>query len=300
MDTRRFCRWILFGAALGLQASAADVANALAEANALRDNQRHAEARAAYARILKETPDSPEANYAVGLYACDDGNWEKALACEAKAVAADPNNAKYQYGWGAANGVSAMKAGVFSKLGYAKKCLAGYRKAAELEPTNPRYHFALMSFYQQAPGFAGGDMTLAYAQASEIKKLDPALGRQAYAQLYLGEKKYDQAFHEYEEALQRSPDDYTALYGFGRLAAITSKRLEQGRAALRRCLALPTPKAAPSHANVHWQLGKLAAAAGQADEARREYEAALKEDPGFGPAKQALQKLAEAGTRAKG
>ena len=268
------------------------VESALAAANALFNAQQHAEAKAAFGRVLALSPDNAEANFRLGLYACDAGEWEKALAYEAKALAADPKNAKYQYGWGAANGIAALKSGLLSKLGYAHKCLAAYQRAAELEPSNPQYHYALFSYYTQAPGFAGGDKDLALVQAAEIKKLDPQLGRQAYAEWYLRQHKPDLAFQEYEVVLRESPNDYVALYHVGLVALFSGQRLEQGLAALRHCLALDVPKGSPSHANVHWRIGSLLEKTGQAELARTEYAAALKENPNFRPAISAMAKLA--------
>ncbi|HEX3729432.1 MAG TPA: tetratricopeptide repeat protein [Opitutaceae bacterium] len=263
----------------------------LAAADALRDAQRSVDARAAYAKILQEAPDNPEANCSYGLYACDAGDWQTALRCEAKALAADPHNARYQYGWGAANGTAALKASLFSKLGYAKKCLAAYQRASELEPRNLQYHWGLLQYYQQAPGIVGGDMAQAYVQAAELKKLDPSSGHQAFAQLYLREKKYGLAFQEYDEALRAAPDSYSDLYNFGRLALMTGQRLEEALGAFRRCLALTPGRGLPTHGNVHWRIGGVFEQQGHPDQARAEYLEALKEQPGFRPAQQALDKL---------
>lgn len=265
----------------------------LAAADALRQAGRVDEAQRAFETILAHAPDDPETNYRVGLWACDRGDWEKALHCESKAVAGDASCARYQYGWGAANGIAAMKAGFLSRLGYAKKCLAAYERAAELDPQNPEYRKALVDFYGQVPGFAGGDMEKAYAQAAVLKKLDAEHGRQALAQLYAGEKKFDLAFREFEEALRENPADYPALYSIGRFAEQTGQRLDQGLAALARCLALPPPDRAdmPRHDNVHWRIGLLWEKKGDLAKARAEYEAALKLNSDFDAAKRALAKL---------
>jgi len=262
-------------------------------AKALLDAGKYAESRAAFAKILAHAPEHPDANYHAGLFACDDGEWEKALDLEGKALASDLNDARYQYGWGAANGIAALKGGLFSKFGYAKKCLAGYQRAAELDPANAKYHWALLNYYQQAPGFVGGGMELAYGQAAALGKIDPELGRLGFMQLYVAEKKYDLAFRQYDEALRASPDNYFALYNFGRLTLMAGQRLDDGMAAFRRCLELPSPpsKDAPSPASLHWRLGLVWEKKNQPEQARTEFLAALKEQPDFRPAQQALDKL---------
>ena len=265
----------------------------LAVANALFAAKNFSAARAAFEKILARAPDNPDANCVLGLFACDDGDWEKALRMEGIALASDPNNARYQRCWGDANGIAAQKAGVFSRLGYARKCLAARQRAVELEPGNIEYRRDLLNFYVEAPGFAGGDRYKAYAQAGEIGKIDAEAGRQAFAKIYVGEKKYALAFRLYDDALRESPDDYPALYSFGRLTLATGQRMEDGITALRRCLELTPPegKDVPSRADVHCQLGNLWEKKNQPEQARAEYLAALKERPDFRQAKQALKRL---------
>lgn len=279
----------LNGQAPGNEAS---LATDLTAAKILYEGGKYADAKSAYEKIIAIAPDNPEANCRLALFACDRGEWEKALGHAGKAIAKDANNARYQYAWGAANGVSALKSGVLSKVGYARRCLAAYQRAAEIEPNNPQYHFALMSYYQQAPGIVGGDMAKAYDQAAAIRKLDERQGRQAYVQLYVAEKKYDLAFREFDEQLAKSPDDMFVLYQFGRLTQMSAQRLEEGLAAYRRCIVLaPAERPAASRADLHWRVGSVLEQLGKQDEARAEYEVALKEAPEFRPARRAVDKL---------
>jgi tetratricopeptide (TPR) repeat protein len=273
-------------------ASNADVTRALADANALFAANHRTEAQAAFEKVLELAPENGDANFRLGMYAIDRGDWEAALKYEEKAIDANPNHAGYQFGWGAANGIAAMKANVFSKLGYAHKCQAAYERAVALEPTAPQYRFALLQFHLQAPGFAGGDRKVAYEQAAEIKKLNSDLGRQAYIQVYLAEKKYDLAFSEFDGVLTRTPPDYPALYSYGRLTLMTKQHLEEGLSAFRRCLEIPAEdKFHPAPADVHWRVGSVLEQMGKLADARAEYTAALKEDPQYKPAQKALAKL---------
>jgi len=288
----------IFIVALGLCVSplawsAPDLSRDVAAANELVEARKTAEARLAFERILMQAPNHPEANCVLGLMACDEGEWEKALRCARIAVTSEPDNARYQYCWAAANGVSALKAGIFSRLGYAKVCLAAYRRAVELAPGNLRYRWALLNYYQQAPGIAGGDRDKAFAQAAEIAKLDAESGRQALAQLHLAEKNLALAFRAYDEALRATPDDGQLLYEFGRLTLRTDHRIDEGLAAFRRCLELPRPagRDSPSAANLHWRLGNGWEKKRQPEQARAEYRTALQLEPDFRPALQALEKL---------
>lgn len=290
---RRFV--IMFCAAtaplLALDGASSAVTEALRHANALFDAHQYNEAKAAFAKVLTLDPDNVDANWRLGLYACDAGDWEKALALEDRALRHDPNDARLQYGWGAANGVAALKSGLFSKLGYAHKCLAAYRRAAELEPKNAQYRYALFSFYQQAPGFAGGDRDLARDEANALRTLDPGLARQAWALIDIMDKNVDAAFHEYDVFLRDHPDDYLTLYSCGMIAIIAGQRIDDSLAALRHCLRLQTPAGLPSHADVHCKIAALYEKKGDRRTARIEYLAALKEDANFWQAKHGLEQL---------
>jgi tetratricopeptide (TPR) repeat protein len=173
----------------------------------------------------------------------------------------------------------------------AGKCKREYLKAVELDGKNVEARQSLLNFYLQAPGFAGGSIEKAAAQAEETKKFDPPRGRQMFASVYLAEEKYDLAFAEFDEVLKDKPDDYTSLYQVGRLAAMTGRFLDRGLTSLRRCLAMPAPEGEPGHAAAHWRIGNILEKQGDKPGARAAYEAALKVDPQFPQAIEALRKL---------
>ena len=182
---------------------------------------------------------------------------------------------------------------MLSKFGLAKKCLASYQRAVELEPGNVDFHQSLFEYYRQAPGIAGGGTDKAVGEATAMKKIDPMRGRIAFATLYTGEKKFDQALAEFDEVLKSNPDDYAALYQVGRLAAVSGQFVDRGVTSLRRCLELPPPTVTniPGHAAAQWRLGNLLEKKSDLAGARAAYEAALKLDPNFGPAAEALKTL---------
>ncbi len=213
-------------------------------------------------------------------------------ACE-KAVELAPANSAYQLQLGDTYGFAAQNAGMLSKMNFARKCRNAYEKAVELDPANLDARGSLMGFYQMAPSVMGGGIDKAYEQAAAIRRLDAGRGHLAYAAVYAADKKVDAAFTEYEEALKASPDDYTALYQLGKLAAVSGQSLDRGLGALRRCLALAPPDApgTPGHAAAQWRIGNILEKKNDTAAARTAYEAALKIDPKFAPAADALKKL---------
>jgi tetratricopeptide (TPR) repeat protein len=236
-------------------------------------------------------PQDGEAWQRLGQVFIQLGNADRAVAAMEQAAALAPASSDLQRQLGDTYGFAAQKAGMLSKMGLAKKCKAAYDKAVELDPKNLDARWSVMEYCRQAPGFVGGGMEGAYAQAEEIRKLDPNRGRIALATLYVSEKKMVEAFGLFDEALKADPANYTALYQLGRLSAMTGQRLDQGIENLRKCLALTPPPGQPGAGPVHWRIGNLLEKKGDKPAARAAYEAAIAADPNFVPAMESLRKL---------
>ena len=233
-------------------------------------------------------PNNAEAWFYLGqsfLFRNDADNSVPALE---KAAVLAPNNSIYQCYLGDAYGLSALKGGLFAKLGWANKCKAAYDKAVTLDPKNIRARVSVMEFCRQAPSFLGGGMDKAYEQAAEIQKLDPARGRKAYAGLYVSENKYAPAFALYEAALKEKPGDEDSLYNIGRLAVISGEQTDRGLGTLRELLTHPGNA---NDAPAQTAIGNLLEKKGDKAGARAAYEAALVGDPKFVQALEALRKL---------
>jgi cytochrome c-type biogenesis protein CcmH/NrfG len=249
-----------------------------------------AEAQAVLEKVVAATPDNAEAYFYLGQCQLNRADVEKAVLSFEKATTLAPSNSEYFRLLGDSYGITAQKAGLFSKFGWAKKCKAAYDKSVELDPTNINARWSVMEYYLRAPSFIGGGMDGAYAQAAEIKKLDPARGRSAYALLYTVDKKYPEAFAVYEEVLKDAPNDYSTLYQLGKLTDTTGQELDRGLAALRRCLTI-TPTDPRGYVPAHWRIGNILLRKGDKAGARTAYEAALKLNPEFTEAIASLKQL---------
>lgn len=270
-------------------ASAANVT--IESARPLFEAKKYADAKAELERIVAADPKNAEAESYLSRTAIELGDADAAIAHGEKACALAPSNSEYQRLLGEAYGFTAQKAGALSKIGWAKKCRLAFEKAVQLDPANVDAHDSLMGFYQQAPGFMGGGMDRAYAQAAEIKKLDPTRGRLAYATLYTSEKKYHEALAALDELLNAVPDNYGALYQVGRIAALSGDEIDRGIMCLQKCLTLIPAPNTPRHDAAHWRLGNLWEKKGDKTAARAAYQAALAVTPKFQPAIDALKKL---------
>lgn len=265
----------------------------LAAARALVVARQPAEAQAAFERLHAAYPAHAEVNHALGQLANRRGDPQQAVTYFTTAATAEPKAGRHQQGLGDAYGRLAERAGIFGGLGLARKCVAAYERAVALEPANVDFRLSLLEFYRLAPAIAGGGAAKAREQVEAIRALDPVRGRIAAATVLAGEKRTAEAFAEFTAALQAQPDDIVALYQFGRLAALTGQELERGSAALRRYLELPEvmlPQA-PGHASGHWRLGQLRERLGDREGARAALAAALRLDPAFKPAAEALRRL---------
>jgi len=272
---------------------AAPGAVSIASARALLDARKLPEAQQAFEQLAAADPKNAEVNYYLGDLALRRHDLEKGVAYLEKSVAAAPEVSRYHHRLGDAYGTQAAEASVFRQLGFAKKCLAAYERAVALDPSNVDARASLFEFYRRAPSLLGGGIEKAAAQAAAVKQLDAQRGRFLFATLYAGEKKYAEAFAEFDEVLKTHPDDYAALYQIGRLAATSGQFVDRGLTSLRRCLELPVPTTpnTPGHAAAHWRLGNLYEKKNDKPAARAAYEAALKLDPNFAPATESLKKL---------
>jgi len=257
--------------------AAADPA-ALKAAVDLYQQRKPLEAQKAFEALARADAQNADVLFYLGRLALQRDDPDAAITLLEKAVALVPTDSRYFHRLGDA-------------YGRAGKSRTAYEKAVELDPKSVDARLSLLGFYQQAPGIVGGGMDKAYAQAQEIKKLDANRGRMAVAGLYVTEKKFDLAFAQFEEALKSNPDDYAALFQFGRLAAISGLRMDEGLVALRKCLTQTPPEGQPPLAAAHWRIGFILEKQGDKAGARAEYEASLKLDPKFPQALESLRKL---------
>jgi len=258
---------------------------------ALYEERRYSEARELFGELAGARPDDVEVNFYLGRLALWFDEEEAALEHLERAAAIAPSDARVRNALGDAYGLAAQNAPLLAKFDWARKCRTAYEQAVALEPDNPNYRWSLVGYYQLAPRLVGGGMARAYAEAAEMRRLDPMSGRIAFATLCLAEGRAGRAFEQFDEVLDTAPDDFLALYHVGRCAAISGEQLERGLAALRRCLQMTPPQGdgKPTHAYVHHRLGNILEKMGDRIGAEAEYAAARARNPDFRPAKMALK-----------
>lgn len=262
-----------------------------AEAAELYRTKRYAEARTAFEQVIAAEPANADAAYHLGDLALMRDAPEEGVPWLERATALAPNSSQYFHELGDAYGLAAEKAGLFSKLGWARKCQAAYERAVALDPEDVEARYALFSYYRQAPSIAGGGLDKARAQAGEIQRRDDLRGTLALVELSVAERKFDEAFATLDDVRRRHPESLVACYQLGRAAAMSGQRLEQGATALRRYLAAPPDEDQPPLWAAHWRLGQILEKTGDAQGARAEYAAGLKLNPTQPQLVEAAQRL---------
>jgi tetratricopeptide (TPR) repeat protein len=288
-------KWQMLAVAVGLWpgsgARAADLAADFSMARVLYEERRYAEAREIFRKLAADQADSVELNFYLGRLALWFDDEREALDRLERAARAAPDEARIQNALGDAFGLAAQKAGLWAKLGWARKCLEAYERAVELDPRKSAYRWSLLGYHCVAPRIAGGGNDKAVAQAQAIAKADPMEGRIAVATILLSERRHEAAFALFDDVLRENADHFLALYQVGRCAALSGEQLRRGEEALRRCLRLvpPSGEGMPTMAGVHHRLGNILEKSGDRAGAGEHYAAARRLHPDFRVDKDALR-----------
>ena len=134
------------------------------------------------APLVAQTTPVEEAQAAI-----DRNDPQAALTVLQRAVAQDPNNANIHYLLGVAYGNLAEKASAFRRVSFARHTRDEFEHAVELDPNHLEARWALVQYYELAPGYLGGSEQKAEQQAEEINKRDPSFGKRAFE--FLARKK---------------------------------------------------------------------------------------------------------------
>jgi len=260
---------------LGLFAFSLHAAD-LSQARQLMMARRVPEARPLLETAVKEEPTNVDALLLLGQCQMDMQDLVASVETLAKAAELAPKRTDVLVSYG---GVCLQQAAVARSLGLTKRGRAALESALEIDPAliDPRQ--ILISYYSNAPWFAGGDMDKAYAHATALRKTAPDQGLIVMLNLKSKEKKFKEVFSLCDEELAKNPDNYSVLYEFGRAASLSGERREEAIAALQKCVTLTQPPHAPSKGGAYYRMGLIYQKSNKADEARKCFDEALKADP---------------------
>lgn len=291
----------------------------------LLENKRYDEARAYFNEANKRHPSNSEVHYYLGRIAFAGKQWDDAIDFFTKSVGLDPRNFTAHRWLGHAYIEKLQVSGMLKKKGLAERAKDHFMRAVELAPDDIDSRQALIEFYLEAPGIAGGSKAKARENIEVVKKLDVRKGHLLMAfyykkkkewksaereylavaamepdnpephfsigRMYQDDKQFDEAFAAFEKCLQLDNDYMSGLYQIGRCAVVSGKNIERGIECLKTYLTLEPGETNPSLAWAHVCLGMLYEKQREFKVAELEYQAALELEPDHKEAKKALKKV---------
>lgn len=282
-------RRLLLACTLGVSLAGAGT---LEEAAALVEAHRYPEALQMLEPLVAAEPTNAAACHYLGraLVARNDStSLEEGLTWLQRAVNLKPDDARYLGSFGASSLQLASRTNSLSRATQGRDAL---EKAVSLDAGQLDAREALFLFYQRAP-WPLGSRAKAAVHLEEIRRRNPDLGTVLDVTTKVTAKDFAAAFQQCDAVLARSPENYVALYHYGRTASICGENLSTGLSHLQKCLTLPPPTAAsPTHSHVWHRIGVVRERLHEPGEARAAYAEAVRIDPSNRQAAEALARLA--------
>lgn len=217
---------------------------------------RAAEARPVLVAAAEEAPSDAEAQYWAGRAWMEEGRSDRAEDWLERATELAPDNTEYWLWLGRSYGDQTRKASIFRKRGLALKTKAAFERAVAIDGDNLDARSHLIDYHLEAPGIVGGDRAEALRQAEAIRTADEPRGLLEVARVHAWEERWDEA-----RAALAAYDDGPATD--------VGKALGVGA----------------------WARGRLLEHDGDRAGARAAYENALRYDPYYEPAREALRRV---------
>lgn len=251
---------------------------------------------------------------------------DAAIKSAEKAVALDPNNSEYHNWLGQAYGEKASHASMFSAYSWARKTQKEFETAVKLDDHNFDATQNLIEYDCTAPSMVGGGQDKAQPLIQKLLSVDAAQGHYAEGVCHLQKKDFAAVETAFTKALDSKPKSLPQIremasyfatrsqgekvliaaaafaaaapadprIGFYRAVGWILKSQNPGEAEknLRDFLRLSSPRSDyPSPSAAHYWLGRMYEDQKNPSAARAEYESALKLNPKYKNAQEALKKL---------
>jgi tetratricopeptide (TPR) repeat protein len=252
--------------------------------------------------------------------------YDDAIASGEKAVSLDPKNSVYHQWLGEAYGDKADHSSKLSAFSWARKTHKEFDTAVNLDEHNFDADQDLIEYDCTAPSIVGGGEDKGQALIQKVMTLDPAEGHFGEGVCKAVKKDYAAADAEYVKALQSKPRTADRIYDIGdyflqrgqgdkvlEVAAageglapndprgkyyqavgwiLQNQKYPDAEKNLRAYLAAgPFQSSYPAAWDAHYWLGRLQAAQKNIGGAKSEYQEALKLNPKYKKAEEALKQL---------
>jgi tetratricopeptide (TPR) repeat protein len=178
----------------------------------------------------------------------------------AEALQITPDNPEYLFIAARIAGKQAQSASMFSKLGYARDAHNYFTQALKINKNHQPSLIGLIRFHQQAPVMAGGDKDTIPDLIDRLRLIDKRAAFSIEAPKLFSDKKVDQVFRLYREALQSDSSSDSGQFMFDFAMLLSNQGLYQP--ALKELLSIDLSKEGylPGFTAMRlYQIGKLAA-----------------------------------------
>jgi tetratricopeptide (TPR) repeat protein len=252
--------------------------------------------------------------------------WDAAVKSGEKAVASDPKSSVYHQWLGDAYGQKADHASMLSAYPLARKTQKEFETAVQLDERNFDATQALIEYDCTAPSIVGGGDDKAQAVIQKLMGMDAAEGHYGAGICKAQKKDYTAADAEFSKALENKPKSVGRIYDIGdyfqqrgqgdKLLAVADvgealapndprdkfyraagwilegeKLAEAGKLLNEYSSVAPVRSGFPKPWEVHYWMGRLYEAQKNGASAKGEYQTALKLEPKYKKAQDALKRL---------
>ena len=252
--------------------------------------------------------------------------YDNAVSSGEKAVATDPKNSVYHCWLGEAYGAKADHSSMLSAYSWARKTQKEFDTAVQLDPHNYDAVQDLIEYDCTAPSMVGGGEDKAQPLIAKLMEMNAAEGHYGTAICRAQKKDYAGADAEFAKALENKPLSAKRIYDIGdyflqrsqadKLLIVAAEgealapkdprgkfyrgcaqvlqgdKLADAEKLLRDYLQTAPPNSEyPAAWQAHYWLGRLYEAQKNGAAAKNEYQAAIKLNPKYTPAQEALKRL---------
>ncbi len=153
-------------------------------------------------------------------------DWDAAIRNGERAVQLQPSRGAYHLWLGRAYGGKADNAGGLSAFALARKTVASFQRAVQLDPTDIHAKEDLAEFYVEAPGMVGGGKDKARALADQVAASAPSLAHWIRARILMKDKNLPESEREYKESIAASGNLPSAILELARFYKWTGRNDE--------------------------------------------------------------------------
>ena len=252
------------------------------------ENKKWEEGKKILGKIIEQDDKNARAHFLYGECFLNLQDYDNAIKQYKKAADLAPKTAFYHFRLGQALGMKADHAGMFTQARLAPQIKNAFEKAAKLDPNLKQAHIGLANFYMRAPGFMGGDLDKAEQHAKTLIKLGSPDGKILLAKVYIKKDKPDAALKLYRELEKEIGDnpEYVSYYNDYGNFLLKRKKYDKAIEIFKMQVNL-----APNSAKSYDNLGDAYREAGKIEEAKQQYQKALKIDPKYEPSIDKLDDL---------